>query len=163
MNINQLLYLASIALTGLLAGLFYGYQCSVINGLGRLNDKAYLLAFRSINKAILNPVFFLSFMGSLFILAISTFVFYKTGDTQILPYVVTSLIIYAIGVFGITVAFNVPLNESLASSDINTLSANQLKEMRLQFEGTWNKWHLIRTIASIASFICLIIPLIKKI
>lgn len=163
MNIYQLLYLTCIALTGLLAGLFYGYQCSVINGLGRLNDKEYLLAFQSINKAILNPVFFLSFMGSLLILATSTFIFYKTGYTQILPYVVISLLIYAIGVFGITVAFNVPLNESLASFDINTLSVNELKETRLQFESTWNKWHLIRTLASITSFICLIIPLIKKI
>lgn len=46
---NLSLFLATL-LCGLLAGLFYGYSCSVNNGLGRLNDPGYLKAMRSINK-----------------------------------------------------------------------------------------------------------------
>jgi uncharacterized membrane protein len=163
MNINQLLYFISIVLTGLLAGLFYGWQCSVMNGLAMLPNKEYLMAFQSMNKAILNPVFFLSFMGSLIALAITTFVFYKGGNSQVLPYLVASFIIYGIGVFGITVACNIPLNESVAAFDISAATEDQIKSMRLSFENPWNKWHLIRTIASIAAFITLITPLLKKI
>lgn len=163
MNVNQLIYGACIALTGLLAGLFYGWQCSVMNGLATLPDKEYLMAFQSMNKAILNPIFFLSFMGSLIALAITAFVFYKGGNSQVLPYLVTSLVIYAIGVFGITMSCNVPLNESVAAFDISTATEIQIKEMRLSFENPWNNWHLIRTIASIVSFIILTIPLLKKI
>jgi uncharacterized membrane protein len=163
MNTNQLLYLTCITLTGLLAGLFYGWQCSVINGLAKLPDKEYLMAFKSMNKAILNPVFFLSFIGSLIALVVTTFIFYKGGNSQVLPYLIISLIIYGIGVFGITATCNIPLNESVASFDISSATEEQIKAMRLSFENPWNNWHVIRTLASIASFICLTIPLIKKI
>ena len=162
MNANQLLYLACITLTGLLAGLFYGWQCSVTNGLALLPDKEYLMAFQSMNKAILNPVFFLSFMGSLIALAITTFIFYRTGSGDVLPYLTTSLTIYAIGVFGITMVCNVPLNETLARFDINLATEVDIQKIRSGFELRWNNWHLIRTIASVASFVVLTIPLLKR-
>jgi uncharacterized membrane protein len=162
MNANQILYGACIILTGLLAGLFYGWKCSVMNGLALLPDKEYLMAFQSMNKAILNPVFFLSFMGSLIALAITTFVFYRGGNIQLLPYLIISLIIYGVGVFGITTAFNIPLNETVAAFNISTATEEQIKAMRFSFENPWNMWHLIRTLASIASFIILTIPLLKK-
>ncbi|MES2560395.1 MAG: anthrone oxygenase family protein [Bacteroidota bacterium] len=163
MNSHQLLYGTSILLTGLLAGLFYGYQCSVINGLGALGNKEYLLSFQSIDKYIQNPVFFLSFMGSLIVLPIASYVFYKSGNYDLFPYVITATTIYAIGVFGITAACNVPLNEMLRDFDIQSATENQLQEIRMHFETSWNNWHFIRTLASIASFITLIIPLLKKI
>ncbi|KAB2917319.1 MAG: DUF1772 domain-containing protein [Bacteroidetes bacterium] len=163
MNAIQILYGACIVLTGLLAGLFYGYQCSVIQGLGRLSDKEYLSAFQSINKAILNPVFFLSFMGSLIVLIVTSLLSYKAGNTTITPFLIASTIVYAVGVFGITAACNVPLNDVLASYDIATATSSRLYDMRSHFEQSWNKWHLIRTVAAVLSFILLIIPLLKKI
>lgn len=163
MNVNQILYGVCIALTGLLAGLFYGWQCSVMRGLAMLPDQEYLMAFQGMNKAIINPVFFLSFMGSLIALAITSFVFYRGGNNHELPYLITSVMIYAIGVFGITAVYNIPLNEVVAVFDISTATEGQITQMRLRFEDPWNYWHLIRTIASIASFVILTIPLLKKI
>jgi uncharacterized membrane protein len=163
MNVLQLLYGACIILTGLLAGLFYGYQCSVIQGLGKLNDKEYLLAFQSINKAILNPVFFVSFMGSLIMLSVTSLVSYKAGNTYLLPFLIAATLIYAFGVFGITAACNVPLNNSLAAYDIAAASSNSLQEMRSFFEIRWNRWHLIRTTAALVSFALLTAPLLKKV
>jgi len=133
MNSHQLLYGTSILLTGLLAGLFYGYQCSIINGLGALGNKEYLLGFQSIDKFIQNPVFFLSFMGSIIILPIASFVFYKSGSNNLFPYLIIATAIYAIGVFGITVACNVPLNEMLTGFDIQSATESQLKENAYEF------------------------------
>ena len=162
MNLLQLLYGTSILLTGLVAGLLYGYQCSVINGLGALGNKEYLGAFQSIDKSIQNPVFGLSFMGSIIILLIASFVIYKSGNNSLFPYLIIATAIYGIGVLGLTIAGNLPLNEMLAGFDLQSASEIQLKEMRMRFETSWNKWHLLRTIASIATFITLLIPLLKK-
>lgn len=163
MSVHQIFYGTGILLSGLLAGLFYGFQCSVINGLGALANKEYLLGFQSINSEIQNPVFFLCFIGNMIILPVAAYLFYKIGSTGISTFLIIASVIYTIGVFGITVICNVPLNERLAGFDIHAASGSQLNEMRIQFEASWNKWHQIRTIASIAVLITSIIPLVKKI
>ncbi|PST84534.1 DUF1772 domain-containing protein [Pedobacter yulinensis] len=163
MSLSQALYAISTILTGLVAGLFYGYQCSVIGGLGNLGNREYLLAFKSINAAILNPVFFLSFIGSLLVLIATTFVAYRNQSPGLLPYLCMSTAIYAIAVFGITAACNVPLNEQVAAFDVQGASEAEVAKLRLAFEATWNKWHLLRTIASVAAFITLVLPLVKRI
>ena len=163
MSLNQALYGICTLLTGLLAGVFYGYQCSVINGLGRLGSREYLLAFKSINVAILNPIFFLVFLGSLIFLILSTLVMYRAGNTDLLIYLLVATAIYAFAVFGVTAICNVPLNDSLASFDIQSATSSEIKQMRLTFEAKWNKWHLIRTIASVMSFITLLVPLVKRV
>jgi len=161
-SICQLLYGTCVVLTGLIAGLFYGWQCSVINGLALLPDREYLMAFQSMNKGILNLAFFLSFMGSIMVLAITAFISYKRDNSAFFPYLAASLAIYMIGVFGVTVACNVPLNETLAAFDISGASGDQIKGMRLRFENLWNSWHLVRTIACMISFVILTIPLLRK-
>lgn len=66
-------------LTALIAGLFYAYSCSVNIGLAKLPDSQYIAAMQSINREIQNPAFFLSFIGTLLMLPISTFFQYKDG------------------------------------------------------------------------------------
>lgn len=163
MNTHQLLYGISILLTGLLAGLFFGFQCSIINGLGALGNKEYLLSFQSINRAIQNPIFFLSFMGPVIVLPITCYLNHKIGGSDLFPYILSSTLIYLVAVFGITIACNVSLNEMLDGFNIQSATDTQLQDMRLKFEAGWNKWHLVRTIASIIAFLTLIIPLLKKI
>ncbi len=162
MNTHQLLYGVCVLLTGLVAGLFYGYQCSVINGLGALKDREYLAAFQSINRAIQNPVFFAVFLGCVVLLPVTTYAIYGTGTASALPYVVPAMVVYVIGVFGVTIFFNVPLNNALDAFDIWFATDSQAQAMRSGFEKAWNKWHLVRTLAAIASFIMLIIPLVMK-
>jgi uncharacterized membrane protein len=162
MNSYQWLYAASILLTGLLAGLFYGFQCSIINGLGALGNREYLLGFQSINKAILNPVFFLSFMGSLIVLTITCYAAYKSGANHLLPYLLLSTAVYAFAVFGITVVCNVPLNEQLMAFDMMSATDSQMEAMRQRYENIWNYWHLIRTVAAVVAFGILVFPLVKK-
>lgn len=163
MSTHQLLYGTSILLTGLLAGLFFGFQCSIINGLGALGNREYLLSFQSINRVILNPIFLLSFMGPVIVLPITCYINYKIGGSDLFPYLLASTIIYLVAVFGITIACNVPLNDILDGFNIQSATDTQLQDMRLKFEANWNKWHLVRTIASIISFLTLIVPLLKKI
>lgn len=72
-SIKSFTLFTAIALTGLSAGLFYAWSVSVIPGTRKIPDPVYLETMQSINRAILNPAFFLIFFGSPLALGISTF------------------------------------------------------------------------------------------
>jgi uncharacterized membrane protein len=150
-----------VLLSGLLAGLFYGYACSVNIGLGRLSDAEYVRAMQSINKAILNPVFFLSFLGTLLILPIAMWANYNPPFNDRFYLLLTATVIYTIGVFGVTVFGNVPLNKALANFNVESVSLADLFSQRQKFESSWNRLHLIRTVASMLCFAITIVSILK--
>ncbi len=162
MTMQNLFQILAIVLTGLLAGLFYGYDCSVIKGLGNLSDREYLNAFQSINKAILNPYFFFSFMGCIIVLPVATWLNYKLAFPAPFYFLLAAMIVYFIGVFAVTVFGNVPLNNLLEQFDVSSASTEATSSMRQGFEGNWNALHHLRTYAALASFILTIISVIKK-
>jgi uncharacterized membrane protein len=53
--------------------------------------------------------------------------------------------LYFIGIFGVTIFGNVPLNNQLAQFDISNASPNEISALRLTFEPAWNNYHFIRT------------------
>ena len=62
---------AATLTTGLMAGLYYAYAISVMLGLSRTDDRTFLSAMQQINVAILNPWFFVSFLGALVFTALA--------------------------------------------------------------------------------------------
>jgi len=143
MLIESIILIVTGVLTTLLAGTFFGYAISVNGALHNLRDDEYVRAMQSINKVIQNPIFFLSFMGPVILLPISTFLVYGNNRAQFWLLLLAS-VIYIVGTFGITVGGNVPLNEQLAKSD-----PADAHEARVQFENPWNRLHIMRTIAGI--------------
>ena len=109
-------------MVGLIAGLLYGYDCSIIKGFRNLTDREYLGAFQSINRAILNPYFFLSFMGSLLVLPVVTWLSYKAATPNSFYLLLAATVVYVIGVFGVTMFGNVPLNNQLDQFDLANTS-----------------------------------------
>lgn len=148
MNFNSIILTIAIVCTALIAGLYYAYSCSVNPGLSRLNDLEYLQAMQEINRAILNPLFFLSFFGTLIFLPVSAYLNYPINTTRFYCLVVSAGI-YAIASFGVTIFGNVPLNEMLDKTDLASASAETLQKIRTEFENPWNKFHSIRTFATI--------------
>lgn len=162
MSVYNLIHVAAILLSGLAAGLLYGYDSSVIKGLGNLPDKEYLNAFQSINRAILNPYFFISFMGSLVVLPVAAWLSYKEGGSTSLYLLLAATLVYAAGVLGVTAFGNIPLNNRLDKFEISTASTEAVKAMRQKFEASWNVLHHIRTYAAMLSFLLAIFSLLRK-
>src|SRR5438105_15298485 len=94
MTTVNIILLATATTTALIAGLFYAYSCSVNPGLGRLPDNEYLAAMQSINRAILNPVFFMSFMGTLLLLPLSTYLHYRQPNRSLFYLLLMATILY---------------------------------------------------------------------
>ncbi len=67
---SNVVLLITALLVALITGLWYAYSCSVNLGLGKLPDSEYLMGMQSINREILNLVFFATFMGTLLLLPV---------------------------------------------------------------------------------------------
>lgn len=152
----------AILLTGLSAGLFYAWSVSVIPGTKKLTDLYYLEAMQSINRAILNPAFFLIFFGSMIMLA--GCVIQEWGRTELtFWFLLIASMIYLAGTFGITGLGNVPLNNALDKLNLNELATDQLAQFRQHYEIRWNRFHLIRTISAVSSFLFALLAAFTKI
>lgn len=152
--VYKIILLSTGSLTALIAGLFYSYSCSVNIGLSRLPDHEYLRAMQSINRAILNPWFFASFIGTLILLPVCAWMLYRHESGSVSFYLILfAALIYMLGVFGVTMFGNVPLNETLDKFDIGSAVVSELKAQRVAFEKPWNMLNLVRTIGSLISLL----------
>lgn len=162
MTLSNTILALALTVTALSAGLFYAYSCSVNPGLGRLPDDQYLAAMQSINRAILNPVFFLSFMGTLILLPLAAWLNYR-GLSQRFVMLAAAAVLYAIGTFGITIFGNVPLNNLLDGVDLSNASGEKLYELRQAFEIPWGRLHTIRTLANVGALVLTILACLANI
>ena len=145
----------TILLTGLSAGLFFAWSISVIVGTKKLGDTTYLETMQSINREILNPLFFIVFFGSLLALILNAY-FLQDLKPQFWLGIAAALI-YLIGTIGVTGMGNVPLNNQLDALKLNELATADLNAFRTHYETSWNKLHQIRTWAAVVSFVLLLI------
>jgi uncharacterized membrane protein len=160
-SIQNFILFITVLFSGLVAGLLYSYSCSVNPGLKALPDNQYLAAMQSINAAIQNPLFFISFMGILILFPFALRHVYITQPTASFYFFIAAAALYYIAVFGVTVAGNVPLNNRLAGFPISSATAADMASMRMMFEKPWNNYHSVRTTAAILSFGCIIMAIFK--
>ena len=145
----------AVLTTGLIAGFFYAYACSVTLGTARLDDVEYVATMQAINASVLNPIFALSFFGAPIALVVASAVHLRQGLTPRAGLVLLALLLYGLGGFALTIGVNVPLNEELARLGPG-VDGRALAEARQGYEIRWNAWNVVRTICSIAAFVSLI-------
>lgn len=157
LKLSDVLLVIAATSTALMAGLFFAWSCSVTIGIARLPDNGYIAAFQSMNRAILNLVFLACFMGTLLLLPVVTFMHYTPNPSGRFWFLLAASVLYGLGVFGVTMAFNVPMNETLDKFPLQTASPQEMAALRAWFEGRWNNLNMVRTIAGTLSVICVII------
>lgn len=162
MTFSSISLAAATLCVGLMAGLFYSYSCSVMPGLKRVSDKEFIAAMQSINRAIQNPVFFLSFFGSLLLLPLSAWLKYSSPATPVFWLILAAACLYIIGAFGVTIFGNIPLNNALDKFKLDGASAETISQQRAAFEAKWNSLNTVRTVASVVSFILMIVACVYQ-
>ena len=63
MTVENIVLVIGGTLTGLLAGLLYAFEVSVVPALHAMKARQHIKAMQEINLKIINPLFFLSFLG----------------------------------------------------------------------------------------------------
>lgn len=136
--------------TGLMAGVFYGFTVAINPAFRHLPDAAYIAAMQAINEAIVNPLFALSFFGAPLLLPLAAWL-HRRGPARRFRLLALATAVYLVGSFGVTVAANIPLNDELAAFPVATAPAAQAAAVRARFAAPWNRWHAVRTWASVAA------------
>ncbi|MGI9533261.1 DUF1772 domain-containing protein [Lutimonas sp.] len=144
----------TVLLNALSTGFFFAWSVSVILGTKKVGDFTYLESMQSINREILNPAFFIVFFGSIITLSLSAILQYSYKP--MFWFIAASAAIYLMGTFGVTAFGNVPLNNELEALNLKELSISELKNFRNYYESKWNRYHTIRTVSSVTSFVFLI-------
>jgi len=146
--------IASITGAGLVTGLLFAFSNFVMRALAVLPSDKGMFAMQRINEMIINPIFLLLFLGAPILCSI--IVVYsglKINESGFL-FLLIGALAYLIGPFGITMLFNVPLNNLLASADVS--SADEIWPM---YQKRWQFWNHIRTYIGVASIVFLSIGL----
>lgn len=141
--------------SGLLAGVFYGYASSVVPGLARGDDRTLVAGMQQINEAIINPVFFLTFLGAPALNAVSYALERRTGrDDRVRRRVLAGLGLSVLSLT-VTMTHNVPLNDALARAGHPDRIAD-LPRVRAAFLRPWAAGNVVRTVATTGAFACLV-------
>ncbi|MDF1695200.1 MAG: DUF1772 domain-containing protein [Saprospiraceae bacterium] len=157
-KIQFIVLMLGILFTGLTAGLCFTWSNAVTPGIGSLDHMSFLKAFQAMNRAIINKSFMIVFFGPVILLFLNAYLF--RNDSISFWLFLAAAILFFVGIGLVTILGNVPLNEILDASNLETLSKIELQELRNKFEDPWNRWHILRTISSFTSFVLLIIGML---
>ena len=144
----DIVLIVSIVLLGLSAGLFFGFSVAVMPGLLTVGDSVFVATMNSINRAILNPVFFLVFVGAVLGPAAAAVLAFLGGDPVQGILAAAATLVYVIGVLAVTARVNVPLNDSLARNGD-----------RQAYEPRWVRFNTVRTWSSLVAFVLGVVAL----
>ncbi|WP_328942064.1 DUF1772 domain-containing protein [Streptomyces sp. NBC_00250] len=136
---------AATAATGLVAGVWFAYVCSVMPALARSDDRVYVEVMRNINDVIQNPLFFSVFFGATILTAVAAWQ-YRATRARVWMFAGLAL---SVAVFLVTSAVNVPLNDALAAAEDPSAA-------RAAFEGPWVTWNIVRAVLSTVGLACLL-------
>jgi uncharacterized membrane protein len=131
--------------SGLIAGVFFIFSVAVMRALERVPGG--MVAMQSINVVILNPFFLGVFMGTALLsvgILIATFFEWRSSSLWLLA----GALLYLIGSIGVTMIFNVPMNNALAAADP---SSPEGQKVWADYLANWTRWNHVRTIASLAA------------
>ncbi|MGH8672836.1 MAG: DUF1772 domain-containing protein [Burkholderiales bacterium] len=136
---------------GTIGGVFFAFSTFVMKALTQLPASQGVAAMQRINVVVLNPLFLAVFAGSAILAGACAFVSFFPWSTPGSPLLLAAGLLYLLGSFFVTMAFNVPRNERLAR--LNPESAEAASYWPV-YVSEWSRWNHLRTAASAASAAC---------
>ncbi|CAH1387685.1 anthrone oxygenase family protein [Candidatus Nitrotoga sp. M5] len=145
---------ASILGAGLITGLLFAFSNFIMRALSDLPSDKGMFAMQRINVTIINPVFMVLFLATPVLCSVIAFTSIQNINESGSLYLLIGALAYIIGPFGITMLFNVPLNNLLARTDVSAS-----KEVWPMYQKRWQWWNHIRTYIGVASILFMTIGL----
>ncbi|MDQ8022317.1 MAG: DUF1772 domain-containing protein [Moraxellaceae bacterium] len=154
-----LLVLAALG-SALIAGVFFAFSGFVMGALARIAPEQGIAAMQSINVVVLRSWFIPVFAGTAVIcVALGAWVLldWPAHGSTAGAAMLAGCALYAIGTFGGTIAFNVPLNDLLARQDAHTEAA---RAVWVRYLRDWTRWNHLRTVtATLAAALFLLVAM----
>lgn len=149
-----IIVVAAISGAGLVTGLLFAFSNFVMRALADLPADKGMFAMKRINETIINPIFLILFLGTPLMCSIIVLNSAQNINESGNFFLLVGALAYLIGPFGITMLFNVPLNNLLARTD-----ASDAEKIWPMYQKKWQRWNHIRTYIGVASVILMAIGL----
>jgi uncharacterized membrane protein len=138
---------------GLIGGLYFAFSAFIMTSLGRIDRAAGIAAMNAINvditRSLFMPVFLLTTLSAAALVVLAVVRFAEPGAVAMLA----GGIVYVLGMFVVTMTFNVPLNNALAAVDPTGAEA---AGTWARYHRDWTLWNHLRTVASTAAAVLFI-------
>ncbi|WFU28338.1 DUF1772 domain-containing protein [Bradyrhizobium sp. CB1717] len=133
---------------GLMAGIYFAFSTFIMTALGRLDQAAGIAAMNAINVDIVRSLFMPLFLGTTVAgAALAAMGALRVGEPGAVG-MMTGGGLYVVGMFVVTMVFNVPLNNSLAALQPSAPEAGAVWTTYLK---DWVFWNHVRTVASVVA------------
>ncbi len=144
------LLLATLTM-GLTAGVFGDWGHTIMPGLGATDDRTFVGAFQGIDRAIINPMFLLTFLGGLVLSGAGALLHLGDDEGTVGVWSGAAFVLY-LAVVAITMRVHVPLNDGIKGA--GHPDEIDLSPLRTGFEARWVRWNRIRAVLCVAAFRC---------
>jgi len=156
----DVLLIATILGTGVVAGVFYAFSAFVTQGIDRLPGADAARAMREINVTAVRPPLMIALFGT-GLLAAAVLVFALTGALGAgVWWAVAAAVVYLVGAIGVTGAANVPRNNRLAAATATDAAA--LAAAWTAFRPGWQAWNHVRTLTSAVACVGFVLALLVR-
>ncbi len=132
---------------GIIGGVFFAFSSFVMRAFARLSPAEGMAAMQSVNIVVLNPVFLSVFVGTAAVCAVEGGAAVLRWQEPGSVYRLAGGLLYLLGCFGVTLAFNVPRNEALARVKRSDPDSARLWA---GYVSSWTAWNHVRTVAAAA-------------
>lgn len=132
--------------SAVIAGLLFAFSTSVMKALSQLPPEQGMAAMQNINVTIQNPVFLGVFAGTALLCAVLVLRALLHANDAATWWLLIGAAAYLIGTFGVTMVFNVPMNNTLARAEA---SAAVAAVQWPAYVGPWVRWNHLRTVMGV--------------
>jgi uncharacterized membrane protein len=158
-TVDQLLaaaaFLAALG-CGLIGGVFFAFSTFVMKALARRPAAEAIAAMQAINVAVINPMFLGVFLGTAVVCVVAAVGAIGRWSEPGAGFLLTGATLYVVGTFGVTIGFNVPLNNALAAVAPTDADAGGEWD---DYRRRWSAWNHVRTAAAVAGAGCFMLAL----
>jgi len=129
--------------SALVAGAFLVFSVLVVPALAALPPADGVRAMQSVNRVAVRPVFMTLLFGTGAVCLVVGVEEFVAGPR---PAVLVAALVYLVGVLGVTIAGNVPLNDVLAALDLGAEPPGGCRGWLRR----WAGWNTVRSLAALA-------------
>lgn len=142
----QTLTIAAIVGGGLVTGMMFAFSLVVVRVLLELPAEVGMTTMQRINLLIVRPLFLLPFLGTALLCTVLLVaaLWWSAGAASIA--LMAGALAYLLGPLGVTMGFNVPLNQRLVHTDLR-----ESLVLWPRYAQDWLRWNHVRTALGVLS------------
>lgn len=149
---------ASVVAVMLVGGFFLCFSDLIMRSLAKTAPPGGAEAMQIINRDVFRTLFMVLFLGMVPVsLFVAAYAMLALGGLPSLM-IILGAVVYLVGVFGITVRCNVPLNTALEGMDVRADSTDVYWQET--YVPRWTFWNTVRTVGCVVSAVLFLIALV---